>query len=98
MGCPRCHEPYGLEVLFDCEITYPFKVGGANVRYDFTFIKCKQCELEFAIRDDGLVMRKKMEAKEELKKYADPDYLRSIRETNDLNLPDDMEDHCNVGE
>ncbi len=79
MGCPRCAEPYSFEILFDAEITYPFKRGGGNVMYDFLFLRCKSCNQEFAIRDDNLITRKRMEEAEEMKKYADPEFLKTLK-------------------
>lgn len=70
MACPRCNERFNLEILFDCEITYPFKRGGTNVIYDFLFLRCKGCNQEYAVRDDGLELRRTIEKREEIKHYA----------------------------
>lgn len=95
MGCPRCKEPYSIEVLFDAEITYPFKRDGGNVTYDFLFLRCKSCNQEFAVRDDNLIVKGQFKEREKIKKYIDSRHLRTLK----LGYPlDDMEDHCNVGE
>lgn len=73
MKCPTCSERFRITFLFDAEITYPFKRGGTNVTYDYSFFKCKNCQLEFAVKDDGFKMREVCKKREKIRSQAGTD-------------------------